>query len=779
MREVQIYVKDPSDSEFKRIDLFKDETIELVQKIQDVRDIEKVFTDFTQNFEIPASASNNKIFKHVYNHNITGTNSFDPRIRYEARIYLNHLLFKRGRLFLAGTKMKNKKPHSYSVAFFGSLVQLKDILRDDKLFDLQTFDAANDPSEQLKNFNHTFGYTQVRDIFKGTGLTVNSDNKALIYPLITSKKRLFYSDTLSNTDSTNFDGNLYIPDTGNDIDRYHKRGVTEEDLKPAIRVKHIIAAIEKKYNINFIGGFLDDSNEAFEDLYLWLSNSSGNITGKNDDDKYPYGGAVSGYTYVSGDNLNHSWLSFDDDVIKITNLEVGQGKKNYWFEFDVTVDDDYDDIPWRLNMYYADGSKPIATAEGVGSKSIALYYDTTAGRKDGEIINEQLRLEFQSKRAMEDTVIRLESHQEFRGIALDPEDQNNYNSSQIDTNTLEIRINQHIPDIKIIDFIKGIFNMFNLTAIYIDDETDSDYSATTPQIRVVSLDDYYADAVNNQSNGTIDITKYVDVNAEEVNTVLPFSEVNLTFEESNTLLMKNHLDSFGEVFGDSKLVVQDLYRENNSYVLNYGEKYEIELPFAKLKYERILNGDTEETYIQWGYAAGGDFETKDADYTNASDIVPPKGDYTSESIEPLLFYGVRETITEANSKINFSDAAGTQTTAVANYYRPSNSVGTVDEYGVPPHSINFDAEIDEWHGVDSYNSLFNKYYRNYIRSVFDKTKRMRIVIAHFPPSFLIHYRLNDQLKIQDTVYRINSIRTNLATGKSKLELINLSNDEIV
>jgi hypothetical protein len=39
--------------------------------------------------------------------------------------------------------------------------------------------------------------------------------------------------------------------------------------------------------------------------------------------------------------------------------------------------------------------------------------------------------------------------------------------------------------------------------------------------------------------------------------------------------------------------------------------------------------------------------------------------------------------------------------------------------------------------------------------------------------------LNDQLKVQDKVFRINSISTNLTTGKTELELINLNPEEIV
>ena len=39
--------------------------------------------------------------------------------------------------------------------------------------------------------------------------------------------------------------------------------------------------------------------------------------------------------------------------------------------------------------------------------------------------------------------------------------------------------------------------------------------------------------------------------------------------------------------------------------------------------------------------------------------------------------------------------------------------------------------------------------------------------------------MNDQLKIHDTVYRVNSIDVNLNTGLAELELINLTSDEII
>ena len=61
MQELQLYIGT------KRVELFKDETVSLTQTIQNVKDIKKIFTEFTQTFSVPASKKNNLIFKHYYN----------------------------------------------------------------------------------------------------------------------------------------------------------------------------------------------------------------------------------------------------------------------------------------------------------------------------------------------------------------------------------------------------------------------------------------------------------------------------------------------------------------------------------------------------------------------------------------------------------------------------------------------------------------------------------------------------------------------------------------
>ena len=48
MQKVQIYIGG------ERLELFKDETISITQSIQNIKDISRIFTEFSQSFTIPA-----------------------------------------------------------------------------------------------------------------------------------------------------------------------------------------------------------------------------------------------------------------------------------------------------------------------------------------------------------------------------------------------------------------------------------------------------------------------------------------------------------------------------------------------------------------------------------------------------------------------------------------------------------------------------------------------------------------------------------------------------
>jgi len=112
-QEIQLYING------QRADLFNDETIEVTSSIQNVKDIAKVFTDYSQTFTLPASQANNKIFQHYYNSDVI--NGFDARFKVDAVIEINYQPFRSGKIKLEGVDLKDNVPYAYKVTFLGVL----------------------------------------------------------------------------------------------------------------------------------------------------------------------------------------------------------------------------------------------------------------------------------------------------------------------------------------------------------------------------------------------------------------------------------------------------------------------------------------------------------------------------------------------------------------------------------------------------------------------------------------------------------------------------------
>ena len=282
MQNIQLYI------EGQRVDMFKDESVVITQSIKNVQDLDKVFTDFSRTFSLPATKINNKIFKHYYNFDIVG--GFDARIKKDSNIELNSLPFRDGKIKLEGVDLKDNKPHTYRITFFGNTVTLKDLFGDDKLSSLSSLTA----------FNQSYDSASIKD-----GLQANSLLNDVIVPLITHTKRLFY-DSGSHTDGGQ--GNLFY-DTGHTQDLH---GVLYSDLKYAIRLHNIVEAIENKYNINFSNDFFVATNKPYHNLFMWLHRKKGdveNLTGVNQSivSGFPNGNDTDTQTEMAHDTTLEFW----------------------------------------------------------------------------------------------------------------------------------------------------------------------------------------------------------------------------------------------------------------------------------------------------------------------------------------------------------------------------------------------------------------------------------------------------------------------------------------
>jgi len=251
---IQLYI------EGERVELFKDESVTITDSIQNVKDIGSIFTAFSQSFNVPASKTNNKIFKHYYNYDIDIAFSFNANDLVSATIELNSLTFRKGFIGLDGVTLKNNKAHSYKITFFGETVNVKDILREDKLGNLS----------DLNQYNLNYDAATVK-------ARLQSASGAILCPLITSgasgeESRLFYN---SNTSAhTNDTGNLYYHTGGGQ----HDHGVLYSDLKYAIRLFEIVEAIKVTYpSLVFTDDFFSTTNPEFYNLHMWLHRKKGSV----------------------------------------------------------------------------------------------------------------------------------------------------------------------------------------------------------------------------------------------------------------------------------------------------------------------------------------------------------------------------------------------------------------------------------------------------------------------------------------------------------------------
>lgn len=410
MISVQLLVK--SGVEFEEVTMFKDETISVTSQLQNIIDISKTSTDFSQSFTVPCDNINNKIFKHWYENFLD--NSINANNRIDAILLIDTKVFREGNVQLNKVQIEDGKPKNYNLTFFGKLVNLKDLIKEDKLKDLQTLP--------------TFFYTP-SEVYN----RVIGNNNDISFPLISSDRYWQYNNG----------------DTVNDI-TLNSGAILTTDLFPAVRVKSIFDAIASKYNVIFQSNFF--STLQFTELFLHFKNKETfvflaqladvdflsfitriptDINPNIYDNGYFLVNKTNNTVYVSGDLTDYGSLYIKIFTTGTYRIEVYKNASLY-LVFTGTGDNTHfafiDDAPSFDNagtyIFKARSTKQFSTRVG------------------GEMST---------------------SSDEFLT-------QNQTVNSEFEGN---IDLQSYAPDIKVVDFMTGILKMFNL-AIY--NETDNIYT---------------------------------------------------------------------------------------------------------------------------------------------------------------------------------------------------------------------------------------------------------------------------------------------------------------
>lgn len=626
----------------ERLDMFKDEAIEVNSSVATINDITKNTTDYSKSFTVPATNTNNRIFKHYYDADID--NPFDARVKVVGRIELDGLPFKYGKWKLDKVNIKQNKPYTYGITFFGNLVSLNLLFGNDELTDLDFTDL-------------NFAYNSDNVIAK-----LNSDDD-VSYSLF-ANQQLYY--------------NLATTGLGN----VATTGVNWKALTPSLRLANIITAIETKYGLNFSNDLFARTEIA--NIFLLLSKDKDSVNDKS----------LQLINWNTGSDL---FIDFATDILTIPDNGV-----SFRFILNVFIESGSETVPFRCLIYKDDllfgsydamGGLEVSSPNNVGHGNYKFYIESST-------------ISYNVK-------IRV-----IGNVTVD---------TRATTNSItsEFQIINNLPKIKIIDFFKGISQMFK--TVIIADEFDDIYVNSAPQ--------FY------QQGKTYNITKYIDFNSFDVERGNLLNTINFKFQEPQTILNKQFKQNTGTAYGDeiTKLV------DETGQPLD-GSTFEVTVPFEQILYEKLPSlSDDGSTSIQYGALID----------ENLSPINP----------KPHLHYILNVPLGIYPMKI-INDVSAVEILTRVNI--PNYANVTENEN----FNLLFSEEFGVWNGNITSNNLYTNYYKDYIDSIFNIKKRGFKYKAILPLWLLTKLQLNDTLKIKSNFYRMDNFTTNLLDGKTSFDLVN-------
>ena len=678
MNKVDLYING------NRADSFKDESISLSLSVQNIQDIGKVFGEFSQTFSLPASKINNGIFSHYYNVDIVG--GFDANVRVTAFIEVNTILFREGLIELEGLQFKNGEPYSYNVTFYGKTASLKDEFGEDKLTDLN-----------LSIGDHSYNDVNIKNGLDGyVAGTVNS----VIYPLISSSYNWFYDSSNSNHNANN----TYYHSGHNE------HGVFYYDLKPAIKLKTILDAIETDYGITFNSNLFDSAD--FAKMFMWCHRKEGYMF-KDQRDSYP----SQNINFITGTNFNlikdyYQVISGIPNTIEIQyNLNFVSGSE---CEFYVIRER----TAAKAADFGGEGIMKIAT--------IPITGNTTTSYPQGDVVStDKLYFAFAPKPNWGGGALEIEFNVEGFSTTVVPLSLfTAQTAGTLQTFTTDVVIADQMPEQKISDFITGLVKMFNLVIVYEGNDT----------YKLEPLDDWYADG------NTLDVTRYIDTTEFSAKRPELYKRIEFAYQETEA-------------------VVGDIFRNTSGGGLGYGDlradftydgsDFNVSNTFEHILFERLVDENDDN---QTEFAVGKSID---------KDLKPYVGD-------PYIFYAptLTPTLTKTVGYINTSN----NEQEIDQFWLVSNCNDLASEDITK--TLNYGTEIDPYTGSNQTGGLYDTYWRDYITDLYSTARRVYQFKGIFPSDVMYKLKVNDKLTILDRDYIINNVTLDLTTGQVTLELLN-------
>ena len=477
------------DLKYERLELFNDEKINVTLSVQNISDISRTFSDFSQSFTVPGSSANNTIFEHFYQNDVDGT--IDHNLRRPAYIEIDFVPFRQGVISLERANLKNGLIDNYSISFFGQLTNLKDIFRDVKL-------------NQLDYSSLAFEYnaTNVED-----RITDSVTDYDVRFPLISNNRLWTYAD-----------GGTYDITTDGGSVEY-------TELFPAVKIARIFDAIQTYFGVTFLGNFFTDKR--FTECFLQAKNAT-NMSFSTDvlDIDFNTKSTIQFGLWVGYPITSNDFVNIPDNSITISNFN--DAIQNYLIQINVSSKS-------AVGTFYIDVYKN------------GIYYQTLSGTTTGTLttiyfnpVSEDQVITFKVK-ANAPMTLGMSVVFTINQITEDQygETQFPYSVTTIQTYSSvlpsNLNVSNYLPDFTVSDFFTGIIRQFNFTCVGVAQNT----------FEILPLEDWY------NQGATIDVTPYIDSESTDVSKIPLFRNIAFKYQQSEAFTNRQYFAISNSEYGNT------------------------------------------------------------------------------------------------------------------------------------------------------------------------------------------------------------------------------------
>ena len=699
------------------LDIDSTENISLNFAVSEIKDFSSRKSSRSDSFSLPFTEKNNQFFTHFYNINAS-TGDFDIYKRTKCEIRVDSLPQIKGYLYINSINLTTKR---FEVTVIGEVGNLKDELAEKKLFDLD--------SDWMDSFTHQLTKDNIVNSWD-FNLSYNNtpaDQDGIVYPFINYgiDNRVW---TLGGSNS--------ISSSSTPIQPY--------EFKPAFKVKTLFERILAEAGYSYDSDFLDNNDFDFDKIYMNLASeyeivkytslNNGfkaeklnnqlisttsavtiSLTTEIYDPNNNYTNAVSTYTAPVDGTYVFGALIF----VNFTRND-GAGETTAKYKFYLAVNGT---TAWTSQDYFLQSASDGQTS--VTSQTIFIPVNL--------LTNDNVTLLITAVNNTGDTALT-----DFNVINA-PLD-NSYwillQQPNVPTQS-NIYLSDNLPDIKQVDFLKAIFEHFNM---FVEPKQDN-----PTELLIEPYPDYM------DRGQIVDWTDKLDLSKEvQIIPTTDFRNKTLKFrwQEGKTYNAKYAQDIREKNYGE-------YIREDDSD-LTQGEFQNFTV-FAEPT-NRLLNtqGTTQIYQI-----CVMDLSARDQN----GNVVPSKD-------KPRIFYFKKKDLDSSTQYYIFDDNTGIADAVTAYGYAGHYSDVPVTT-GV--FNLNWSSQspiynYNIWVDTPTKLNPFLQYWNSYYNEIYSQEARILKAKFYLTSTDIHNLRFNNKIFIKDTFYRINSITNYKPNSKDSCDV---------